>query len=73
MYRHTYDKLIYIYIYILLVLKLEMAISTVSDQAHSFLSSQMPERKWQGKSIPIAYMNEAIFKPQATTCKDSCI
>jgi len=59
--------------YILLVLKPEMAISTASDQAHSFLSSQKPERKWQVKSIPIAHMNEAIFKPQAATCKYSCI
>jgi hypothetical protein len=60
-------------LYLLLGLKPEMAISTAFDQAHSFLSSQKPERKWQGKPITFAYMNEALFKPKATTCKDSCI
>jgi hypothetical protein len=54
-------------LYLLLELKPEMALSTAFDQAHSFLSSQKLERKWQGKSIPIAYMNEALFNPQATT------
>jgi hypothetical protein len=60
-------------LYLLLGLKPEMAISTAFDQAHSFLSSQKPERKWQGKSITFACMNEALFKPQAITCKDSYV
>lgn len=60
-------------LYLLLGLKPEMAISTASDQVHSFLSSQKPERKWQGKSIPTAHMTETLFKPQATTRKDSYI
>lgn len=59
-------------LYLLLRLKPEMAISTAFDKAHSFLSSQKPARKWQGKSITFAYMNETLFKPQAT-CKDSYI
>jgi len=60
-------------LYLLLGLKPEMAISTAFDQAHSFLSPQKPERKWQGKSITFAYVTEALFKPKATTCKNSCI
>jgi len=60
-------------LYLLLGLKPEMAISTAFDQAHLFLSSQKPERKWQAKSITFAYMNEALFKPKATACKDSYI